>query len=198
MRKRRRLGAALMMTPCATTNRLLLWRRCKGPSQIKRRHDGTFEAGSGLGWFRSIAGDDNEWSDLSHRLDRCDHVHSFLLGTSLMAPRTLADPVRPMTPELAVPAARYLHWGPIIAGAIVAAAVSFVLISFGSGIGLAVASPSSSWRDTSSVLALLGGLWLLLTSLAAFGLGGYLAGRLRESWSDSTPDALEFRDGIHG
>jgi hypothetical protein len=92
----------------------------------------------------------------------------------------------------------YLHWSPIFAGAIVAAAVSFVLISFGSGIGLAVASPSSSWRDTSSVLALLGGLWLLLTALAAFGLGGYLAGSLREAWSTAPPDAVEFRDGIHG
>jgi hypothetical protein len=92
----------------------------------------------------------------------------------------------------------YLHWSPIFAGAIVAAAVSFVLLSFGLGIGLGVASPSSSWRDTSSVLALLGGLWLLLTSLAAFGLGGYLAGGLREAWSTAPPDAVEFRDGIHG
>jgi hypothetical protein len=98
-------------------------------------------------------------------------------------------------PTVAVPT--YLHWSAILAGAIVAAAVSFVLLSFGSGMGLAVASPSSSWRDTSSVLALLGGLWLLLTSLAAFGLGGYLAGRLRESWS-TTPEEVEFRDGIHG
>ena len=47
----------------------------------------------------------------------------------------------------------YLHWSPIFAGAIVAAAFSFVLVSFGSGIGFAVTSPSSSWRDTSSVLA---------------------------------------------
>ena len=92
----------------------------------------------------------------------------------------------------------YLHWSPIFAGAIVAAAVSFVLISFGAGIGLAVASPSSTWRDTSSLLALLGGLWLLLTALAAFGLGGYLAGSLREAWSTAPPDAVEFRDGIHG
>ena len=92
----------------------------------------------------------------------------------------------------------YLHWSPIFAGAIVAAAISFVLLSFGSGIGLAVTSPSSSWRDTSSVLALLGGLWLLLTSVAAFGLGGYLAGSLREVWSTAPPDAVEFRDGIHG
>jgi hypothetical protein len=97
-----------------------------------------------------------------------------------------------------VPGPTYLHWSPIVAGAIVAASVSFVLLSFGSGIGLAVASPSSTWRDTSAALALLGGLWLLLTSLAAFGLGGYLAGRLRTTWSDATPDAVEFRDGIHG
>jgi hypothetical protein len=100
--------------------------------------------------------------------------------------------------DAAIVAPTYLHWSPIFAGAIVAAAVSFVLISFGSGLGLAVASPSATWRDTSSVLALLGGLWLLLTSLAAFGLGGYLAGSLREAWSTAPPDAVEYRDGIHG
>jgi hypothetical protein len=48
------------------------------------------------------------------------------------------------------------------------------------------------------VLALLGGLWLLLTWLVAFGLGGYLAGSLREAWSTAPPEAVEFRDGIHG
>src|ERR1700704_920268 len=92
----------------------------------------------------------------------------------------------------------YLQWTPVLAGAIVAASLSFVLLSFGSAIGLAVASPSSSWRDTSAALALLGGLWLLLTSLASFGLGGYLAGRIRASWSASVPHEIEFRDGIHG
>ena len=100
--------------------------------------------------------------------------------------------------DTAIVAANYLHWSSIFAGAILAAAVSFVLVSFGSGIGLAVASPSSTWRDTSSVLALLAGLWLLLTSLASFGLGGYLAGHLRESWSAAPPDSVELRDGIHG
>jgi hypothetical protein len=117
-----------------------------------------------------------------------------------MTPRIVTegsdDPLIDTGPAIVRPT--YLHWSPIFAGAIVAAAVSFVLLSFGSGIGLAVASPSSSWRDTSSVLALLGGLWLLLTSLAAFGLGGYLAGSLREAWSAGTPDTVEFRDGIHG
>ncbi|HSV00126.1 MAG TPA: hypothetical protein VLI91_08460 [Roseiarcus sp.] len=117
-----------------------------------------------------------------------------------MAPRILAEEADGSLvdgdPALGRPA--YLHWSPTIAGAIVAAAVSFVLISFGSGLGLAVASPSSSWRDTSSVLALLAGLWLLLTALASFGLGGYLVGQLRESWSAARPDAAELRDGVHG
>ena len=117
-----------------------------------------------------------------------------------MTPRIVTegsdDPLIDTGPAIVRPT--YLHWTPIFAGAIVAAAVSFVLLSFGSGIGLAVASPSLSWRDTSSVLALLAGLWLLLTSLAAFGLGGYLAGSLREAWSAAPPDAVEFRDGIHG
>ena len=117
-----------------------------------------------------------------------------------MAPRIVAEGLGDSLIETdsAIGRPTYLHWSPIFAGAIVAAAVSFVLISFGSGIGLAVASPSSTWRDTSSLLALLGGLWLLLTALAAFGLGGYLAGSLREAWSTAPPDAVEFRDGIHG
>src|SRR5467141_271975 len=92
----------------------------------------------------------------------------------------------------------YLGWTPIVAGAIAAAAVSSVLLTFGSAIGLAVVSPSATWRDTSSVLALLGGLWLLLTSLASFALGGYLAGALRPTVSAATPHEVEFRDGVHG
>jgi hypothetical protein len=145
-------------------------------------------------------GGDDEWLDLSRGLGRRDHVHSLLFGTSLMAPRVVTEGPddRLIDTDTAIVAPTYLHWSPIFAGAIVAAAISFVLVSFGSSIGLAVASPSSTWRDTSSVLALLAGLWLLLTSLASFGLGGYLAGHLRESWSAAPPDAVEFRDGIHG
>ena len=77
-------------------------------------------------------------------------------------------------------------------------ALSFVLLAFGSALGLAVASPSSSWRDTSAVFTLLSGLWLLLTALASFGLGGYLAGRLRIPLRPHSRDEVEFRDGIHG
>jgi hypothetical protein len=91
----------------------------------------------------------------------------------------------------------YIHWGPVIAGALAAAAVSFVLMTFAAAIGLAIASPSPTWRDTSAGLAILSGVWILLVSIGSFALGGYLAGRVRSSWTTSA-DEIEFRDGTHG
>jgi hypothetical protein len=98
----------------------------------------------------------------------------------------------------AVAAPMYISWGAAIAGAIAASALTFVLITFGAAIGLAVASPSATWRDTSVALALLSGLWLLLTAIASFALGGYLAGRLRATGESTTADEVELRDGLHG
>jgi hypothetical protein len=86
----------------------------------------------------------------------------------------------------------------VIAGAIAASALTFVLITFGAAIGVAVASPSATWRDTSVALGLLSGLWLLLTAIASFALGGYLAGRLRATGESTAVEEVEFRDGIHG
>lgn len=91
----------------------------------------------------------------------------------------------------------YIHWGPGIAGAIVAAATSFVLMSFASAVGLMVASPSPTWRDTSVWLAILSGVWLILVAIGSFALGGYIAGRVRSTWK-AAEDEIEFRDGVHG
>jgi hypothetical protein len=53
---------------------------------------------------------------------------------------------------------RYVEWTPITAGAIAASALSFVLFTFGSALGIALASSSPSWRDASVALAVLSGL----------------------------------------
>src|SRR3977135_169345 len=92
----------------------------------------------------------------------------------------------------------FISWGAVIAGAIADSPLTFVLITFGQAIGLATASPSATWRDTSVALALLSGLWLLLTAVASLALVGYLAGRLRATWETTTVEEVEFRDGIHG
>jgi hypothetical protein len=91
----------------------------------------------------------------------------------------------------------YIHWGPGIAGAIVAAATSFVLMGFASAVGLMVASPSPTWRDASAWLAILSGFWIIVVAVGSFALGGYIAGRIRSTWKASEHE-VEFRDGTHG
>jgi hypothetical protein len=91
----------------------------------------------------------------------------------------------------------YIHWGPAIAGAVLAAAVWSVLMAFASAVGLMIASPSPTWRDTSVWLAILSGLWVIVVTVGSYALGGYLAGRVRSTWR-ANPDEVEFRDGAHG
>jgi hypothetical protein len=91
-----------------------------------------------------------------------------------------------------------VHWGAVIAGAIAAAALASVLLAFGAGVGLAVNSASPTWRDASFALWFLSGLYLVLVALVSFGLGGWVAGRMRSRISVVASDEAEFRDGMHG
>jgi hypothetical protein len=93
--------------------------------------------------------------------------------------------------------AYYVQWTPVVAGALAAAALAFVLHSFATAIGLAVSSTAPTWRDSSMALQLLSGLYLVLVAVAAFGVGGYIAGRMRAPVAASD-DEVEFRDGVHG
>lgn len=91
-----------------------------------------------------------------------------------------------------------IHWPAIFAGALAAAALATVLHSFAAAIGLAVSSTSPTWRDSSVALWILSGIYLLLVALAAYGLGGYIAGWVR-SWSEvADGEAADTTNGIHG
>ena len=92
----------------------------------------------------------------------------------------------------------YIQWGPVIGGGIVGAAVISVLMTFAAALGLLMASPSPTWRDTSVWLTILSGVWMLLVYLFSFGLAGYIAGRLRSPLHGADPNEVEFRDGVHG
>jgi hypothetical protein len=96
------------------------------------------------------------------------------------------------------PTVMKIEWGPVIGGAITAAAVAFVLHGFATTIGLAVSSTAPTWRDSSFALVLLSGLFLLIAGLLSYGSGGYVAGRLRSRYGAREDGDLTFSDGMHG
>jgi hypothetical protein len=107
---------------------------------------------------------------------------------------TVVDPVRAPVEDARV---NYVQWGPAIAGALIAAALGFVLDAFGAALGFAVSSTAPTWRDSSAALQVLSGLYLVLVAMAAFGAGGYVAGRMRRPLA-GTVEEVEFRDGTLG
>ena len=92
---------------------------------------------------------------------------------------------------------RYIQWSPAVAGALTAAALAFVLHAFAAAIGLATSSTAPTWRDASTALQLLSGLYLVFAAIISLGVGGYIAGRMRSGISIPA-DEIEFRDGTHG
>src|SRR5688572_25728280 len=95
----------------------------------------------------------------------------------------------------ALSAVRYVQWGAVIAGAVTAAALAAVLHAFAGAIGLAVSSTAPTWRDASVALWILSGVYLVLVALAAYGLGGYVAGLLRDRLATTArTDEIELRD----
>jgi hypothetical protein len=91
-----------------------------------------------------------------------------------------------------------LQWTPIIAGAMAAAALAFVLHSFALAVGLSLSSTAPTWRDASFALVFLSGLYIILAALASYGFGAYVAARLRARLGPATPEDLDFGDGMHG
>jgi hypothetical protein len=92
----------------------------------------------------------------------------------------------------------YLSWGAIAAGALCAAAISFVLVTFGSAIGLSAISPWPHVGLSPTVALLIAALWAALVQVIAFAAGGYVAGRVRNSWGSVASHERRFRDGMHG
>lgn len=92
----------------------------------------------------------------------------------------------------------YVEWGAVFAGVVAALAVSFVLLTFGSAVGLSAVSPWTSGRGTATALSIGAGFWLILVNVWAFALAGYLAGRMRHRRGDSAGSETAFRDGAHG
>lgn len=91
-----------------------------------------------------------------------------------------------------------VSWGAIIAGGVAAAALGILLMTLGAGLGLIAVSP---WPDEGASAETVGIgviVWSIIIEVASFGLGGYLAGRLRTKWANLHGDEVYFRDTAHG
>jgi len=91
-----------------------------------------------------------------------------------------------------------VSWGAILAGAAGAAALSLILLILGTGLGLSTVSPWSGQGASATAFGVSTIVWVTFTQLAASGIGGYLAGRLRTRWAAVHADEVYFRDTAHG
>jgi hypothetical protein len=107
-----------------------------------------------------------------------------MTDTTIVAGNVQAPPVRSA-----------FSWSVVIAGALAAWAVAFIMISLGSGIGFAISSPYSGPSATTMTIA--GAIWLVFSEAVANAIGGYLAGRLRIRDHIPGPET-KFRDAAHG
>jgi hypothetical protein len=71
----------------------------------------------------------------------------------------------------------YVDWAAIIAGAVLATAISLVLLTFGSAIGLSMASLEPGSGVSLFWMAIVAALWLLWVQISSFLAGGYITGR---------------------
>ena len=111
-----------------------------------------------------------------------------------MAQQPLATP----TAAIADAGASYVDWPAIIAGAVLATALSFVLITFGAALGLSASSPEAGEGLSLRWVTIAGGLWFVWVVVSSNAAGGYLAGRMRRRIGDATEDESDTRDGAHG
>lgn len=92
----------------------------------------------------------------------------------------------------------YVDWPAVIAGIFLASAISLVLLTFGSAIGLSFADFNASDDVNPVWIAIAAASWLLWVQISSFMAGGYLTGRLRRRFNDATEDESDIRDGAHG
>lgn len=95
-------------------------------------------------------------------------------------------------------AASGVSWAAIFAGALGAAALSLILVLLGTGLGLSSISPWTDRGASATAIGVATILWITFTQIAASGVGGYLAGRLRTKWAGVHTDEVYFRDTAHG
>jgi len=91
-----------------------------------------------------------------------------------------------------------VSWSAVLAGAVVASALSLALLLLGTGLGFSAISPWSDSGVSASTINAAGIAWVIGMQVIAASMGGYLAGRLRTKWAGIHTNEVFFRDTAHG
>jgi hypothetical protein len=89
-------------------------------------------------------------------------------------------------------------WGAIIAGALVAAGMSLILLALGSGLGFASMSPWAGHGIGAGTFTVAAAIWLIVMQWVSSIFGGYITGRLRTRWIGTHTHEIFFRDTANG
>jgi hypothetical protein len=91
----------------------------------------------------------------------------------------------------------YIDWAAILGGTVVATAIGLIFTTFGAALGLSAISAEVG--EGSGMLGLiLTGLWMVVTLIASYAAGGYIAGRMRRRVDQASIDEVATRDGVNG
>ena len=91
-----------------------------------------------------------------------------------------------------------VSWAAIFAGAFAALALTVVLTSLGTGLGLTTISPWPNSGASVTAFTISAGIGLIVVQWLSSALGGFITGRLRPKWTGLHTHEVFFRDTAHG
>lgn len=91
-----------------------------------------------------------------------------------------------------------ISWAAVFAGTVIACAMSITLLTGGMGLGFIAMSPQEGEGASAMTLGVGAIVWMFVVQILAYGLAGYVTGRLRPMWAPAYSDEIYFRDTAHG
>lgn len=91
-----------------------------------------------------------------------------------------------------------ISWAAVFAGTVIAAALSITLLTGGVGLGFIAMSPNEGEGASAMQLGIGAIVWMFVVQVVAYGVAGYVTGRLRPVWAPVYSDEVYFRDTAHG
>ena len=91
----------------------------------------------------------------------------------------------------------YLDWAAIVGGGVVAVAIASVFTGFGAALGRSTVSATPG-EGSFNLMLILSAFWVVVTLVASYMAGGYIAGRMRRRVDSVSADEVTARDGLNG